>query len=178
MRTVPIAVLCLVLAAGGGSDMEDQDRYEPYEPAGLFPDGSANQQPVPGTVYRGELADLAALEERPPMTRALLERGRERYSIFCSPCHGGAGDGEGVVVQRGFPHPPSFHSERLREAPTSHFMDVIRNGYGIMYSYAARVPPADRWAIVAYIRALQLSQHAAVADLPEAARQRLQEQTP
>jgi mono/diheme cytochrome c family protein len=178
MRAVPVAILCLVLAACGDYDMEDQDRYEPYEPAELFPNGSANQQPVPGTVYRGELADLAALEERPPMARALLERGRDRYAIFCSPCHGGAGDGEGIVVRRGFPHPPSFHSQRLREAPASHFMDVIRNGYGIMYSYAARVPPADRWAITAYIRALQLSQHAVVADLPEAERQRLKEQVP
>jgi mono/diheme cytochrome c family protein len=110
------------------------------------------------------------------MTMALLERGRERFNIFCSPCHGRAGDGEGIVAQRGFPHPPSYYKDELLEAPDQHFLDVIQNGYGVMYSYAARIPPADRWAIVAYIRALQQSQHAVVADLPEKLRQSLQEQ--
>jgi mono/diheme cytochrome c family protein len=172
---LPLAAL-LLLAACGGFDMEDQDRYEPYEAAELFPDGSANQQPVPGTVHRGELAELAALAERPPISRALLERGRERFEIFCSPCHGRAGDGRGIVVQRGFPQPPSYHIERLRNAPPSHFVDVITDGWGIMYSYAARVPPRDRWAIAAYIEALQLSQHAVVAELPEGQREKLKEQ--
>jgi hypothetical protein len=94
------------------------------------------------------------------VTRELIERGRDRYNIFCSVCHDQKGDGNGMIVQRGFPAPPSFHSDRLRKAPASHFFDVITKGYGVMYSYASRVPPRDRWAIVAYIRALQLSQHA------------------
>lgn len=170
--------LGLLLAACGGYGMEDQDKYEPYEAAEAFPDGTANQQPVPGTVYRGAFEDLAPLSERPPMTKALLERGRERYGIFCQPCHGRAGYGDGIIVQRGFPSPPSYHLDRLRQAPASHFMDVIQNGYGVMYAYAARVPPADRWAIVAYIRALQLSQNAVVAELPEEQRMQLRGQQP
>jgi mono/diheme cytochrome c family protein len=100
-----------------------------------------------------------------PITAALLTRGRERFDIFCAPCHSRAGDGEGMVAQRGFPAPPSFHIDRLRNAPDSHFYQVISDGYGVMYPYADRVPPQDRWAIIAYIRALQLSQHAPVAAL-------------
>ena len=169
MRRASLLV-SLLLAACGGFDMEDQDRYEPYETAEIFPDGSAQQPPVPGTVARGELAPLAVLAERPPLTPELIERGQERYQIFCWPCHGGAGYGDGMIVQRGFPPPPSYHIERLRNAPDEHFMNVIRDGYGVMYSYSDRVPPADRWAIVAYIRALQLSQHANVAELPESDR--------
>jgi mono/diheme cytochrome c family protein len=168
--------LGLLLASCGDFSMEDQKKYEPYEQVELFPDGSANQHPVPGTVYRGELADLAPLSERPPLTRALLEHGQERYDINCSPCHGRDGYGHGIVVERGFPAPPSYHTERLRAASARHFMDVIQNGYGIMYSYAARVPPADRWAIVAYIRALQLSQHATVASLPDDVAEQLKQQ--
>ena len=170
MKPALALVLPLLLSACGGFDMEDQDRYEPYETAAIFPDGSAQQPPVPGTIARGELARLAVLAERPPLSAELIERGRERYDIFCWPCHGGAGYGDGIIVQRGFPAPPSYHIERLRTAPDEHFMNVIRDGYGVMYSYAARVPPADRWAIVAYIRALQLSQHAELANLPEADR--------
>src|SRR5205823_15043450 len=93
------------------------------------------------------------------------ERGRQRFEINCSPCHGRTGQGNGMIVQRGFPAPPSYHIDRLRQAPVGHFYDVITQGYGIMYSYAERVAPADRWAIAAYIRALQLSQHATLADL-------------
>jgi mono/diheme cytochrome c family protein len=170
--------LLLLLAACGGREMEDQDKYEPYEAAALFPDGSAMQHPVPGTVARDEPQLWAELRERPPMSAALLERGRERFDIYCSPCHSRVGDGEGIVVQRGFPHPPSYHVDRLREAPASHFVAVITQGYGVMYSYAARVPPADRWAIAAYIRALQLSQHAELAQLPESDRRKLEEQAP
>jgi mono/diheme cytochrome c family protein len=112
------------------------------------------------------------------MSMALLEHGRDRFDIYCSPCHGRAGDGEGIVVQRGFPHPPSYHIDRLRDAPASHVVAVITQGYGVMYSYAARVPPADRWAIAAYVRALQLSRHATLAALPEADRQKLEEMAP
>lgn len=169
--------LLLLLTACGGRDMEDQEKYEVYEAAALFPDGSAMRQPVPGTVARDEPEHWAELRERPPMSAALLERGRERFDIYCSPCHSRVGDGEGIVVQRGFPHPPSYHIERLREAPASHFVAVMTEGYGVMYSYAARVPPDDRWAIAAYIQALQLSQHAELSELPETDRQKLEEVT-
>ncbi|MGH8797704.1 MAG: c-type cytochrome, partial [Caldimonas sp.] len=117
-------------------------------------------------------ADAAErLPERPG--EALLLRGQERYTIYCMPCHSPAGDGDGPVVRRGFPAPPSYHSERLRGAPDRHYYDVITHGYGVMYPYADRVAPADRWAIVAYIRALQLSQHAPVAALPPELRAQL-----
>jgi mono/diheme cytochrome c family protein len=147
-------------------DMAQQAKNKAHSPSELFADGKTNQTPPEGTVARGDLAETAILAKRPPMTAALLERGRQRFDIFCQPCHGRDGYGDGTVVQRGFPHPPSYHIDRLRNAPDSHFLDVIRQGYGAMYSYDARVPPTDRWAIVAYIRALQLSQHAKVADLP------------
>ncbi|HXF09764.1 MAG TPA: cytochrome c, partial [Desulfuromonadaceae bacterium] len=94
-----------------------------------------------------------------------LERGRQRFEINCAPCHGETGDGNGIVVQRGFPAPPSYHIDRLRDAPAGHFFDVMTRGYGVMFSYASRVSPEDRWAIVAYIRALQLSQHTTIADV-------------
>ena len=105
----------------------------------------------------------------------MLERGQERFDIYCSPCHGRTGEGNGMIVQRGFPAPPSYHIERLRKAPVGHFFDVITQGYGVMYSYAQRVEPEDRWAIAAYIRALQLSQGAQLADLPVAERRQLEE---
>jgi mono/diheme cytochrome c family protein len=110
------------------------------------------------------------------MSAATLARGRERFEIFCAPCHGPLGDGDGLVARRGFPHPPSYHSERLRNAPDAHFFGVITHGYGAMYPYADRIAPADRWAIVAYIRALQRSQHASLADVPETERKRLEAQ--
>jgi mono/diheme cytochrome c family protein len=161
-----VLVTGLLLAACDQS-MQDQAKYEAYEAADLFRDGKVNQSPVPGTIARGELAYRAALAERPELSLALIERGRERFEIFCSPCHSRTGDGDGMIVQRGFPRPPSFHTERLREVPTEHFVKVITDGYGVMFSYADRVPSADRWAIAAYIRALQLSQHAELASLPQ-----------
>ena len=112
-------------------------------------------------------------EPPPPLTSALLQRGQQRFRIYCTPCHSELGDGNGMVVQRGFPRPPSYHIDRLRQAPTQHFYDVITHGYGAMYSFAARVAPDDRWAIAAYIRALQLSQHAPAEDVPPAQRQAL-----
>ena len=176
MRSLAIALALLaLLAACGGRDMEDQAKYEAYEAAVLFFDRSAMQQPVPGTVARGEPELRAELLTRPPLTPALLERGGERFDIYCSPCHGRAGYGEGIVVQRGFPHPPSYHIERLRAAPASYVVGVITEGWGVMYSYAARVPPADRWAIAAYVQALQLSQHAELSALPEFDRRELEE---
>jgi mono/diheme cytochrome c family protein len=109
----------------------------------------------------------------PPLTLALLQRGQERFRIYCTPCHSELGDGNGMVVQRGFSAPPSYHIDRLRQAPTQHFYDVITRGHGAMYSFAGRVAPNDRWAIAAYIRALQLSQHTTAQDLPAAERQAL-----
>jgi mono/diheme cytochrome c family protein len=120
-----------------------------------------------------------ALKQNPfPYTPERLARGRERFDIYCAPCHGELGDGDGMIAQRGFPHPPSYHSERLRQAPDSHFYDVIAQGYGVMYPYADRVTPADRWAIVAYIRALQLSQHAALDQLSADERRQLEALSP
>lgn len=149
----PLLALPLALAACG-QNMVQQARYDDYEPSALFADGKTMQAPPEGTVAR-DTAKRNARGARPPMTLALVERGRERYGIYCSVCHGARGDGDGIVPDRGFPRPPSYHSARLRAAPDAHFVDVIGNGYGVMYSYADRVDPADRWAIAAYIRALQ-----------------------
>jgi mono/diheme cytochrome c family protein len=110
----------------------------------------------------------------PPVTLALLQRGQERFRIYCTPCHSEIGDGRGMIVQRGFPPPPSYHIARLRDVPIQHFYDVITNGHGAMYSFANRVQPADRWAIAAYIRALQRSQNATLADIPRDQREALQ----
>ena len=165
-RLLRFAPALALLAAGCDQSMRDQPEYEVDEAAALFRDGKVMQAPVPGTIARGELAWRAAVTERPELTLELVQRGRERFDVFCAPCHGYTGDGNGMIVQRGFPRPPSFHTERLRQAPTEHFINVITDGYGVMYAYADRVPPADRWAIAAYIRALQLSEHADVANLP------------
>jgi mono/diheme cytochrome c family protein len=178
MRSAPAALLALALAGCDGGDMARQDRYRPYEPSELFPTGGVAVPAVPGTVARGELERARALAERPALTEELLRRGRERYDIFCSPCHGRLGDGTGMVAGRYVPQPPSFHSERLRGVPDTYIVEVITNGYGRMYPYATRVPPADRWAIAAYVRTLQLSQHAEAALLPRELQQQLQESAP
>jgi mono/diheme cytochrome c family protein len=142
--------------------MANQPKLNPYE----LPAGSQVSwpiTPVPHTVARDEPLKPPGA---PPVTMALLERGRQRFDIYCSPCHSRVGDGNGMIVQRGFPHPPSYYSEALRKAPNQLFYDVITHGYGVMYSYADRVDPADRWAIVAYIRALQASVSASLSDVP------------
>jgi len=131
-------------------------------------EGTITPTPTPGPLdaIRDELRPGGAQQATitlPPASAALLARGRDRFDIFCSPCHSIAGDGDGMIARRGFPHPPSFHTDRLRNASDAHFYAVITNGYGVMHSYARRVPPSDRLAIIAYIRALQLSQHAPVA---------------
>jgi mono/diheme cytochrome c family protein len=189
------ALLACVLALGGCEramhDMYRQPRYDPGEASPLFPDGRAERPPPQGSVpvAAGKLAmtssgragrelpaEWQVAQTRtslPPITPALLARGQQRYEIYCLPCHSPVGDGDGPIVRRGFPHPPSYHEQRLREAPDRHFYDVISQGYGIMHSYADRVAPQDRWAIVAYIRALQLSQHAQVAQLPAQVRAKL-----
>lgn len=151
------AGLLLVLAASGlcGCDlsMTRQPRAAPQRTAELWPGGPAVQPPQPGAVPAGFVPGAA--DRRPPMSLALLERGRERFDIYCLPCHGERGHGDGPVVQRGFPAPPSYDDPRLLAAPASHFFDVASNGYGVMYGFSDRVLPADRWAIAAYVRALQ-----------------------
>lgn len=168
MAWISRAGLGLILAALAGCerDMEDQPKFEPYEATRVFPDGQSARPPVAGTVARDEPipAELAP----PPLTLALLERGRERFDIYCAPCHGRVGDGAGMIPRRGFPMPPSYHDEALRQAPDRFFYEVIGQGFGRMFAYADRVEPADRWAITAYIRALQLSQHATLEDIREA----------
>ncbi|MEL7560040.1 cytochrome c [Stutzerimonas chloritidismutans] len=163
-----------ILLLSGCDQMAQQPRADAQEASLFFPDGKVNQAPPVGSVARGELAWETVLDERPPLSDALLARGEERYRINCVPCHGLAGDGLGTVVQRGFPQPPDFAEPRLVQAPDRHFIKVITDGYGVMYSYAARVRPADRWAIVAHIRALQLARTAEVAQLPEADRRALE----
>jgi mono/diheme cytochrome c family protein len=168
MRALLILVIPLMLAGCDEQSMIQQKRYDPYEPSKLWRNGS-EAQPLPsGTMAQSDLARDMEVKEPPPVTAALVERGRQRFDIFCSPCHGLSGRGDGMIVQRGFPPPPSYHSARLRSAPARHFFNVITNGFGVMYPYAARVEPHDRWAIVAYIRALQTSQHAQLADVPDA----------
>jgi mono/diheme cytochrome c family protein len=169
--------------------MYDQPRYEPYEQSDFFADGMSARPVIAGTVARGELEEDEAfytgksegkfVSELPiEVDRALLERGRERFNIYCSVCHGATGKGDGMIVQRGFRHPPSLHIPRLRDAAAGHFFDVITNGFGAMPSYAVPVPPRDRWAIVAYVRVLQLSQDAKIDDVPADERRRLEEAGP
>ena len=175
------------LLAGCRIDMHVQPKYLPYSETNFFGDGRSERQPVPGTIARGQLKldDLlyTGMENGQeaarfpfPITKDDLERGRERYNIYCTPCHDYAGTGNGMIVQRGFPHPPSFHTDRLRQAPVGHFYGVMTNGFGRMYSYADRVDVGDRWRIAAYIRVLQLSRNAAMDDVPEAERGQLQQQ--
>ena len=178
-----------LLAAGCRQQMDDQPRYEPLEASRFFPDGQSSRPRVEGTVARGELHADAALytgktggqlvEKLPvPLTADLLARGRERYDIYCSPCHDRLGTGKGMIVRRGYREPPSLHIERLRQAPAGHFFDVTTNGFGAMPAYAHQVAVRDRWAIVAYIRALQRSQRATLADVPPAERQALETEGP
>jgi mono/diheme cytochrome c family protein len=154
-----------------------QPYKRPLSPSPMFPDQAASRPIVPHTVPREESPDLGPAQtgwqdgklvpDIPvKITPLLIARGRDRYGIYCAVCHGDDGYGQGMIVQRGFPAPPSFHTDRLRQAPAGHFFDVMTRGYGVMYPYASRVSPADRWAITAYIRALQLSQHAPAAALP------------
>lgn len=161
------------LLAGCDQNMDEQPRYSEYSRAPLFR-GSVLRRPPENTVARDDLEREKASNTKPVLSAELLARGRERFGIFCSPCHGAGGDGTGMVVQRGMPRPTSYHDDRLRTAEDQYFFDVITNGHGAMYSYAARVPPADRWAIVAYIRALQLSRQASLDDVPADERARLE----
>lgn len=170
-----LVVLALVMVGACDQNMDDQPKYDQYEPAPLFRNGQTLQSPVPGTIPR-ERAD--GNTTKPPLSAALLARGQTQFNIYCSPCHDRTGHGNGMIVRRGMPQPPSYHIERLRIAADQHIFDVISNGYGVMYSYAARVKPRDRWAIVAYIRALQLSQNTSLDDVPADERARLLAESP
>ena len=157
--------------------MSNQPRYDPLEPSDFFADGMSARPRIAGTVARGELSTDPFLETGKmgaadgdgfplAVDAELLDRGEQRFNIYCTPCHGRLGDGNGMIPSRGFRRPPSFHSETLRNAKTGHYFDVITNGFGAMPPYAVQVPPRDRWAIIAYIRALQISQSATVNDVP------------
>ena len=161
-------LLLVAVAVAGCSDqsMTRQPHYGPNSPASIFASGSSAQTPPEGAVSQENLAYNKAAADPPPVDMALLRRGQERFEIFCTPCHGFDGDGDGAVVRRGFPRPPSYYEPRLMAAPGKHFFETITNGFGVMYSYASRVPPHDRWAIVAYIRALQQSRSMRLADAP------------
>lgn len=178
-----MALLALTTAACR-QDMHDQPKFQAYGANKFFDDGRDMRPELPGTVARGHLDDDATydtgkVDGKPttslpmPVTMALLDRGQERYDIYCSPCHDRTGSGAGMIVLRGYRKPTSFHDPRLREAPVGYFFDVSTNGFGVMPAYKAQIPTADRWAITAYIRALQLSQSASVADVPPAERARL-----
>lgn len=179
--------ILLAAATGCRQDMHDQHKYEPMESSAFFADGRSLRPPVAGTVARGRLdedvhlhtgkAGAAFVDTFPfPITREVMERGRERFDIFCSPCHDRLGTGRGMVVRRGLSQPPSFHIDRLRSVRHGYLFDVVTRGFGRMSGYAAQVPARDRWAIVAYVRALQLSQRASPADLPPDQRAVLEEE--
>lgn len=174
------AALC-VFSAGCQirQDMADQPKNKPLSPSAFFDDGRSERPILDNTVARGSISedDLFVPKESNafplPLTPQLLDRGRERYKIFCTPCHGLQGDGNGMVAMRGMKHPPSYHEARLLAVPSGYLYDVITNGFGGMLSYSAQIPPADRWAIVAYVRALQLSRHAPASELPPSLREKL-----
>ena len=179
-RLQPVWVLVfitLMLTGCARLDMQDQPKYRPFRKSTFFGDERSARPQVAGTVGRGQLHEDNLLfsgksgtvfaDTFPvPVDEALLRRGQERYRIYCSPCHGLLGRGDGMVVRRGYRPPSSFHVERLRAQPAGYFFDAISHGFGAMPDYAAQIPVRDRWAIVAYVRALQLSQNATVADVP------------
>ncbi len=185
LHRVVLAGLALVALPGCRQDMHDQPKYDPLEASSFFADGRASRPRIPGTVARGRRdddvlyvtgkgADGKLADVFPgPVSQVTLERGRQRFDVYCSPCHDRVGSGRGMIVERGYKQPTSFHEERLRAMPPGYFFDVITNGFGVMPSYAAQIPVFDRWAIAAYIRALQLSQHATLAEVPEAERNAL-----
>ena len=178
------AIGLLILLTGCRQDMHDQPRYKPLAASEFFSDGRSARPMVEGTVARGHLRidearytgkiDGEDIDQFPiPIAKEDIERGETRFNVYCTPCHGRLGDGNGMVVLRGFRQPPSYYSDRLVSAPVGHFYDVISNGFGAMPSYASRVESDDRWRIVAYIRALQLSESASVNDVPADQRQSL-----
>jgi mono/diheme cytochrome c family protein len=184
---VTFVILCVLgaTAAGCRQDMHDQPKYVPLRPSTFFSDARSARPLVEGTVARGQLHDDELMytgkvkgEDATlfPMAvnATVMARGQQRFNIYCSPCHGRTGLGDGMVVRRGYRRPPSLHQDRLRNAPVGHFFDVMTNGFGAMPDYAAQIKAEDRWAIAAYIRALQLSEHATLTDVPAADRSRIQ----
>ena len=181
--------LAAAAAAGCRQDMHDQPKYKAFRPSDFFGDDRSARPLVEDTVARGQLrADAAYFTGKQgtmpvdvlpvAVTPALLRRGQQRYGIYCTPCHGQTGRGDGMVVQRGYRRPPSFHIDRLRNEKTGYFFDVITSGFGAMSDYAAQVTVADRWAIVAYLRALQLSENARLEDVPADRRDALASPSP
>ncbi|MGZ8798103.1 MAG: c-type cytochrome [Thermoanaerobaculia bacterium] len=174
------AALTLALIAGLAGcrqQMANQPRYDPYEPSDFFADGMSARPRLAGTVARGEAGVDPYFETGKingqvgdgfpfPVTADVMQRGRQRFDIYCSECHGRLGDGNGMIPSRGFRRPPSYHTQALRTAKIGHFFDVMTNGFGAMPSYRTMIPPSDRWAIAAYIRALQLSQNATIEEIP------------
>jgi mono/diheme cytochrome c family protein len=188
IRRAALVVVAAVLVAGCRQDMHDTPRYEAYEASAFFADGRASRTPPLGTVARGNLraddhlytgrVDGEFVDTFPfAISHADLERGRQRYNVFCAPCHGQVGDGNGMVVQRGLRQAATYHQDRLREEKVGYFFDVITHGFGAMQGYAEQVPVRDRWLITAYIRALQFSQHAPLDAVRPSERPRL-DQTP
>jgi mono/diheme cytochrome c family protein len=187
IRTRGIITLLLLLATTAcRQDMHDQPKYKPLGHSAFFEDGRSSRPLLAGTIARGHLHDDEYLYtgksgEEPvaafpfPITGRDLRRGQERFNIYCSPCHDRIGTGNGMVVKRGMRAPPSYHIDRLREVPVGYFYDVITNGFGAMPDYAAQIEPEDRWRVVAYIRVLQRSQHATLADVPPDRRAQLAE---
>jgi mono/diheme cytochrome c family protein len=176
-RLLPFALCLLPLAAGCRQDMHDAPRYDPLESSAVFQKGISAQPLVQGTVARGQFNDNAAMYEGKvdgqaattfpfKIDAAALDRGEERYNIYCAPCHSKTGNGNGMVVQRGYRQAASFHTDRLRESQPGYLFDVITNGFGVMPDYKMQIPVEDRWKIIAYVRALQLSHHATTADVP------------
>jgi mono/diheme cytochrome c family protein len=187
LRRNCLIIAAALLVAGCRQDMHDAPRYDPLEESAFFANSSSARMPVANTVprgfmreddhlYAGRVNGQLAVELPMPLTPALMARGQERFNVFCSPCHGQTGIGDGMVVQRGFRQPPSYHEDRLVDAPIGYFYDVMTNGFGAMQDYAAQVPVEDRWAIAAYIRALQASHRATLDDVPAARRAELENQ--
>jgi mono/diheme cytochrome c family protein len=184
-RRIFLLPAALAALTGCHRDMYEQPKFLPEKPNYYFPHAEVDRLPVPHTVPRGPVEDNSPFYTGKtggfltttfpvPVTAGLVAHGREAYDINCSECHGRDGYGHGMVVQRGFPAPPSYHSDRLRQAPVGHFFDVITNGYGVMYPFGSRISPGDRWAIIAYIRALQFSQAAPAAALSDEDRAKLE----
>ncbi|MFY0727424.1 c-type cytochrome [Pseudomonas sp. NFX15] len=174
MKAWPWALLIAVLCSGC-DDMSRQAKVQEQRPGALFANGLSSRQPPSGTVARGQLAREAKGLQRPPITDALLTQGEAGYQTFCTPCHGLSGRGNGLVVGRGFPPPPPLGEARLLGATDAELMEVIAHGKGLMYGYESRIEPDERWAIVAHVRVLQLSQQAPLDRLPESVRQAFEE---
>jgi mono/diheme cytochrome c family protein len=181
-KSLVLAAVCLLAAGGCGTlrqDMANQPRQNPLSPASFFQDDRSERPIIDNTVVRGATEEDALFVPKDsntfplPLTQELLARGQDRYNIFCSPCHGLQGDGQGMVTMRGMKHPPTYHQDRLRNEPNGYFFDVITYGFGAMNGYSAQLEPRDRWAIVAYVRALQLSRDAHVGELPTNLREKL-----